>query len=264
MRIGGNNAEAVNSRIAEGTIQRVRGLEGLLLTALSRTGNRITEQGHLHVIHQKTFEDIISSALAFKYGTINDATPIRVTHCPSILLGIGAFKTTYEGTIATDEEVHTTNILLDGSGVVAIKRLYRKQQDRQVRLSRANELTRCDMEAKILQMADALTRLVYIWMRDQEKEKALSAESRPVIPDLRFVAAGVVVCTGASGPVYFVEELITQHSKFAKYIGNTVSVPISGLTRAKDILYAEFLCFAQHVQYIVTGCRAFVSDYQGE
>jgi hypothetical protein len=54
----------------------------------------------------------------------------------------------------------------------------------------------------------------------------------------------------------------TGNENFKKYIHNSSPLPISTLT-GNELHIAEFLCFAQHVQWTKTGTLAFLSDFQG-
>jgi hypothetical protein len=63
---------------------------------------------------------------------------------------------------------------------------------------------------------------------------------------------------------YMVEEVIDEalDGKFVKYIGNSSAVP--QVFMAKELNdRAEFLAFAQHVQYCQMGDMAFIGDFQG-
>jgi hypothetical protein len=63
---------------------------------------------------------------------------------------------------------------------------------------------------------------------------------------------------------FLLEEYIDPeiHGEFVKYIHNQSLGPNRDLSEEKRNI-ALFLCFTQHVQYIVTGHLVFVSDYQG-
>ena len=56
------------------------------------------------------------------------------------------------------------------------------------------------------------------------------------------------------------EELIP--GPFVKYTNNTSPEPLPNLSPDEEYR-AEFLCFAQHVQWEKTGQLAFISDFQG-
>ncbi|KAF9058320.1 hypothetical protein BDP27DRAFT_1241519 [Rhodocollybia butyracea] len=103
------------------------------------------------------------------------------------------------------------------------------------------------------------------------KEDAVrGAKPSFVIPQLRFVDAALVVamCKGRE-ELYMMEELISTEVgwPFRKYICNNSAQPL--LTKSTSAHaseknnYAQFLSFAQHIQYIGTGNLAFTSDFQG-
>ena len=88
--------------------------------------------------------------------------------------------------------------------------------------------------------------------------------SSGTIPKLRFVEAAVVeVCGGKK--FFLVEEWIdTSKEPFIKYINNARATSCISPRAPKEIQNtANFLCFAQHVQYQVTQGTLFTSDYQG-
>ncbi|KAJ3544115.1 hypothetical protein NM688_g5777 [Phlebia brevispora] len=61
--------------------------------------------------------------------------------------------------------------------------------------------------------------------------------------------------------VILLEEKIQGH--FLKYVKNTKATPCEDLVTAEDLKIAEYLCFTQHAQYILTNGTMYVSDYQG-
>ena len=83
------------------------------------------------------------------------------------------------------------------------------------------------------------------------------------IPDLRFVRAALAVPRDKSeteGAVILLEEIIKE--PFAKYVSNHEAKPMDDLSPEKQHI-AEYLCFVQHVQYILTAKQIFISDFQG-
>lgn len=86
------------------------------------------------------------------------------------------------------------------------------------------------------------------------------------VPKLCFIRA---MLTKAPTPEnltkhFLVEEWVGTTGAFTKYINNRR--PVSCVwpdAPEEDHQIAEFLCFAQHVQYNQTGGLAFTSDYQG-
>jgi hypothetical protein len=90
------------------------------------------------------------------------------------------------------------------------------------------------------------------------------------IPQLRFTRAIIAVVQSTYGEpdkAFFIEEWIETDEAdqwFTKYINNrfpSSCVPLSAPPRAH--IAANFLLFAQHVQWEKTQHSAFTSDYQG-
>ncbi|THG95363.1 hypothetical protein EW026_g6275 [Hermanssonia centrifuga] len=81
------------------------------------------------------------------------------------------------------------------------------------------------------------------------------------IPHLQFVLSALaVLCNFDADPVYLLKEQISN--SFTKYIINSCLKPMADLIGpARDI--ADFLCFAQHVQYHLSDGQVFISDFQG-
>lgn len=83
------------------------------------------------------------------------------------------------------------------------------------------------------------------------------------IPKLRFVRT-MLAADAQNDKHFLIEEWLGDGSEFVKYINN--GHPVSCVqvdAPTKDHKIAEFLCFAQHVQYNQTEGLAYTSDYQG-
>lgn len=115
------------------------------------------------------------------------------------------------------------------------------------------------MELAILSCADALLDHVYRLIEFNKPETPIE------IPQFRFVSAALATegleVEEEKRQAYLLEEYI--ETPFIKYINNGLAKPLSSGMDDEDLTRAHFLCFTQHVQYTVTGKRAFVSDYQG-
>lgn len=94
----------------------------------------------------------------------------------------------------------------------------------------------------------------------EHKEKGLDNGIQR--PALRFVKAAIAkpANTTSTQAVLLVEEKINE--RFIKYISNSAATPVAGLT-GEELEKAEYLCFAQHFQYMATEHQFFISDYQG-
>ncbi|KAJ7212725.1 hypothetical protein GGX14DRAFT_361618 [Mycena pura] len=131
-------------------------------------------------------------------------------------------------------------------------------------------------EANVIYWASSILMFTYSFV-DHVLELDGETGSPPPIPRLCFVDTGVALvhdqATGNTTPsnstsprcVYLLEELIDVSDKeadFVKYIHNGDALPL--LEPADPLYYnAEFLCFAQHVQYFKSGGLVFISDLQG-
>ena len=83
---------------------------------------------------------------------------------------------------------------------------------------------------------------------------------------MRFVQCGLALDTGNDCTAFLLEEHIdstaANGSWFVKYVNNSSAKPCVFSNKEKAY-QAEFLSFAQHVQFWKTNGLAFVSDFQG-
>ena len=127
------------------------------------------------------------------------------------------------------------------------------------------QIRNLSMEISCLVWARVLLDLVYKFI---EKGITLHGEPPFHIPQMRFVDAALAVehnmAESTDGRVFLVEEVIGGgEGRFRKYVNNVSAVPVP-FGMGDDEERAQFLTFAQHVQYFKTKKLAFVSDYQGE
>ena len=122
------------------------------------------------------------------------------------------------------------------------------------------------MEITCLNWSHALLEMVYTFVDEWFPQG--SGKSKAIdIPRMRFVCAALAieqVQHGAEARCFLLEELISAKDggSFRKYLNNTSAKPC-GFKNAENIQRAEFLAFAQHVQYVKTKKRAYVADFQG-
>lgn len=92
------------------------------------------------------------------------------------------------------------------------------------------------------------------------------------IPQFHYVSAAIATdCNQNNDFVkkiknsWLVEQRIIEEEQGAwrKYINNDSPTPLR-MSDDGDKMRARFLCFTQHVQYMMTGKLAFVTDYQGK
>ena len=86
------------------------------------------------------------------------------------------------------------------------------------------------------------------------------------VPQMRFVQCGLALDTGNDRTAFLLEEHIdltaANGSWFVKYINNSSARP-RVFSNKEKACRAEFLSFAQHIQFWKTNGLAFVSDFQG-
>ena len=179
------------------------------------------------------------------------------------LMRQGSFKTAHPGTI---EFQGKTDPFTDG--LVCVKQVYELKEDRTtiIRLKGRHELEKLSTECNCLKWASILLDLTYQFIDREVKSRGQPL--RP-IPMLRFARSMIAIVRESSiEKVFLVEEWLNldDHSgrKFFKYVGNHIPescVCPTDPPKAHEV--AEFLIFAQHVQWVKTRGLAFTSDYQG-
>jgi len=175
----------------------------------------------------------------------------------------GTFKTAHPGAVSFKETVDPD---LFPSGKVCVKQVFEKLPDGGIiRLKGRHELERLSVECNCLIWASLLLDLTYKFI-DREAGR-WGDLSRP-IPTLRFTRSMIaIVRESTMEKAFLIEEWLDpddEERPFVKYLGNRFlepCVPSTAPTCAHEI--AEFLSFAQHVQWQKTSGLAFTSDYQG-
>ena len=118
------------------------------------------------------------------------------------------------------------------------------------------------MELNCIGWASALMLCVYDFIN--EKKDHLGFPSFE-IPNMRFVECGLAISKAANHDTFLLEEFIdtASHSNwFVKYLNNNSARPRT-FSDHRQAHRADFLSFAQHVQFWKTNGLAFVSDLQG-
>jgi hypothetical protein len=173
----------------------------------------------------------------------------------------GTFKTAHPGSVCLDSGALLPPFT---SGKVCVKQLYEKGNHGGIgRMKGRHELQRLSDECNTLRWASILLDLTYQFIAREIKTRG-----QPIypIPELRFTSVMIAIVQNPE-KAYLVEEWIdTEYDKvpFTKYINNNSAeslVPSSAPEAAHDT--ANFLVFAQHVQWEKTNFAAFTSDYQG-
>jgi hypothetical protein len=176
----------------------------------------------------------------------------------------GSFKTAHPGTVT----------LADGATLppftnqkVCIKQVYEKRGDGNAigQVKGRHELDAFAVECNCLRWASILLDLTYQFI-----SREINARGEPPfhIPQLRFTRVMIAIVQDTSlEKAFLIEEWIDTDERdypFVKYIDNRTSlscVPDFAPPHAHD--KAEFLSFAQHVQWEKSQRSAFTSDYQG-
>jgi hypothetical protein len=172
----------------------------------------------------------------------------------------GSFKTSHHGSIIPGNGELPSTL----SNTVCVKQLYYTEAGKnQVRrYGGLEEQSLVCAEALCLDWAVFLLDLTYGFIEHYQSQQDDNFQG--VVPQLRFVEAAIAECQ-LEQKTFLIEEWIdTSKAPFTKYINNGLPVPcVSPNAPAEVLNTANFLCFAQHVQYQVTGGLVYTSDYQG-
>ena len=182
-------------------------------------------------------------------------TTLTLIYNPNATPKYGAFKRAFFG--------HLGHPVLADSNAVCIKQCWYKCKASGARLVYDNvtQITKLSAEINCLRWASALMGIVYEFV-----DNYIQMHGKPsfTIPRMRFVNNALAIID-TTRETYMVEEMINEviQGTFIKYIGNGLVKPFEFLNG--DAVYrAEFLVFAQHVQYIKTKGLAFIGDFQGK
>lgn len=196
------------------------------------------------------------------------------------LLGKGTFKTAKLASLSWVSTQPTRGLGALTSGIIqiALKRPYDDSHTGQdiKRFNFADEIRKVLTEGTLLGWADSLLQFAYDFIDNFLAHQAPSDDPcQIIIPRLRFVKAAVAYsikpvdkASGTSSSVsrrriaYLLEELIPTELPFIKYIHNAEAVPLQDAGE-EGYETAVFLCFIQHVQFIITQGQAYISDFQG-
>jgi len=200
------------------------------------------------IIHARTFE-------AMK--DCKGPTRLALIFNPQAAPKYGSFKRASFG--------HLGHSIFPGSDStsVCIKQCWYLCKASGVRLVYDNhsQVTKLSAEINCLRWAGALMGIVYDYIH-----KFTTVHGKPSfdIPEMRFVKSALAV-VDTTHETYMVEEVIDEavDGAFVKYIGNGSVKPLDFLSGTAGHL-AQFLSFAQHVQYVKTKGLAFIGDFQGK
>ena len=169
----------------------------------------------------------------------------------------GAFKTAHPGQISSA----VTSIPPCFHQKICVKQVYQQRGNGSIgRYLPSEERGKILMELICLDWATILLDLTYGFIQAAVEEYG---EPPRGIPQLRFVRTMLADSTSSIQKCFLIEEWVGTGA-FTKYINNgRPESCVRADAPAEEHRIAEFLCFAQHVQYNQTGGLAFTSDYQG-
>lgn len=176
----------------------------------------------------------------------------------------GSFKTAHPGKVQLGEDLDVPPFT---NRKVCVKQIYEMGQNSNAigRVRGRHELDALSVECNLLRWASSLLDLTYQFVAREIKTRQGPA---PPIPALRFTRTMIaIVQDPLLEKAFLVEEWIEVDDSeypFTKYLNNRFPQSCVGLLApptAHEV--AEFLIFAQHVQWEKTGFSAFTSDYQG-
>ncbi|KAF8149134.1 hypothetical protein B0H34DRAFT_667849 [Crassisporium funariophilum] len=147
---------------------------------------------------------------------------------------------------------------------IALKRPYDTTKTTgKKRYNFADESRKVLTEGTLLGWADSLLRFSYDFIDDFITAQSPVTPPFP-IPRLRFVQAAIAYPdqTLHRPATYLLEELIPVDLPFIKYIHNADATPLQDEHEPGYDL-GVFLCFVQHVQFIITHGQVYLSNFQG-
>jgi hypothetical protein len=229
---------------------------------------------------QPTFSELMDKPTKLREDMLGPLAKVydaylRYNPDPNVYLGVGSFKTTAPARLTFSGNLPPTGLgklvkQMENSDV-ALKRPYRNKKrvgGGRARMAFADEEKAVFEEGKLLVWANSLLKFAYDYINDYIDKQA----SPPPFEVLkfRFVEAAMAIAhkpldnttrtPTSSRAAYLLEEVLP--GKFVKYLHNANA---SSELPPNDPNYhlAEFLMFIQHVQYVITGGVAYVSDFQG-
>jgi hypothetical protein len=201
--------------------------------------------------------------MVFLKSILISMIPMSKSILSHALMRRGAFKTAHPREILFQKG---TNPFIGGR--VCVKQVYKSKEDDAtciIRLKGREELKKLSIKCNCLQWASILLDLTYQFINCEVKKKGKPPLN---IPELHFACAMIAIVRQQSKQkAFLVEEWldlgIDGHA-FQKYLTNHFLKSCVSYTAAPKVhTIAEFLIFAQHVQWEKTSGLAFISDYQG-
>lgn len=176
----------------------------------------------------------------------------------------GAFKTLHPCMIKFDKG---TTLPPFTNRKVCVKQVYEKRGNGDAIgwVKGRHELDAFSIECNCHRWASILLDLTYQFVAHETKTRG---EPPLPIPELRFTHVMIAIVQETSTEkAFLIEEWIDTDEKdypFTKYIDNRVPAPCNPFSSPPRVhSIADFLSFAQHVQWVKSQFCAFTSDYQG-
>ncbi|GJE88518.1 hypothetical protein PsYK624_046010 [Phanerochaete sordida] len=177
----------------------------------------------------------------------------------------GSFKTAHLCTVRFDNPSELPEAFQFFTGrALCAKQIHQRVDGSQklFRLCNDQEMEEIWPEVQCLVWAHSGLDMANAWVAEQQQAHV---DLDLTTPSMRFVRAMVAICHGeARKRVYLLEEYIDPkvEGRFVKYVHNSQQEPALVLND-DETQRAEFLCFTQHVQWMLSSGTFFLSDYQG-
>ncbi|EIN12503.1 hypothetical protein PUNSTDRAFT_130763 [Punctularia strigosozonata HHB-11173 SS5] len=224
---------------------------------------------------QRTIEEIIKDAINDPLLSTSLTTSNLMRRCEVITvalevnlvksLGDGSFKTAHLGRVLS--VISGDTLIKELTGDICVKQFFWGANGGAVRkrYRGLSELSMVYLELICVEWASALLDMVYMFMKREDSKNDIGIPPFDV-PQMAFVKAALAIChLGKEEKILIIEQMIPQSvdgENFFLYIHNGSAIP----TMFDDpglIERAEFLAFAQHVQWLKTEGEVFISDLQG-
>lgn len=250
------------SRLSHGS--HIRQVSSVVLHYRSADLNLVLENltCDIYNLPSWTWPELLANPLACQDLRSNfEAKQVTIMFNPNQDVQRGSFKMALTNCV-------TSEVVVGVSANVCLKRCFDRSSSSGIMMLPADrqyqELSR---ELNCIQWAKVMLDMVYDFVA--KADEVMGVKPSFDIPQLRFVDAALVVAMRKGREeLYMMEELIAEAKwPFHKYICNNSTSPLLVDPRtphaSEKNVYAQFLSFAQHVQYVGTEKHAFTSDFQG-
>ena len=180
------------------------------------------------------------------------------------MMEMGKFKTAHPGRLVLDNDVQLPPFT---NRSICVKQIYRSRGEGKGigRVKGRYELNVFSTECNCHRWASMLLDLTYKFVGRETNTRGPPPQP---IPELRYTRTMVAVVQDSKDEkAFYIEEWIDTDEgdrQFVKYLNNRLPVScLSIFAPPQAYNIAEFLIFAQHVQWQKTNLAVFTSDYQG-